>query len=189
MALQELEHQLDSDYDNDPRGLLLYWDVISGLHRLLEPAMPISDPNIVIGKVGQQNLLPGHFTLKPKDLEETGITRDDGIFVGNPIPPGISTFLFFGSQGAKQDCLESISWSHLGREPHYKNRLYVSQVGDIRNAGWTAYYAPLINRNCPIYNPLHVIIVPKSIVTASVFTDATQEEKNALTRAFIPWKS
>lgn len=185
MAVIELEIPRDSDFDSDSTGRLIYWDCISNDHPLLEPTQPINDPHIIVGKVGQQNILPSHFTLKPKDLVETELEDAQGKIIGK-IPPGISTFLFFGSRESRQDCLDNITRSNLGREPHYKNRLYVAQIGDIKDAGWTTYYAPLIRG--PHYpNPLHVIIVPNSILAAGITADATEEEKAAIASVFVRW--
>lgn len=185
MPIPEFSRGGDSDFDSDQRGHLVYWDVIRKIYPLLEPAAPIPDPNFVIGKVGQQNLLPTHFTLKPKDLEGTKLINGEGLSLGKPVPPGISAFLFFGSRQAKQHNLDSISRSHLGRKAHYKNRMYIAQVRDINAVGWTAFYAPLINRNTPVYNPLHVIIVPNSIIASGITADATEAEKVTLANAFI----
>lgn len=177
----------DSDFDIDSRGQLIYWDCITNMHRLLDPAAPIKDENVVIAKVGQQNFLPTHAALKKRDLEETQLGNPDGLSIGTPIPPGLSTFLFFGSKESNQHKLTSITENHLARPVHPKNRLYISQVRDIIEAGWTAYYAPLIDGRYPIYNPLHVLIVPKSITTTGSFADATDKEKIALANTFVRW--
>jgi hypothetical protein len=186
MAVLEQVIQRDIDFDSDSTGRLIYWDCITSAHPLLEPTQPITDPHIIVGKIGQQNILPTHFTLKPKDLVETELEDEDGQVLGEPIPPGISTFLFFGSRETRQDCLDNITRSNLGREPHYKNRLYVAQIGDIREAGWTTYYAPLI-RGPHFPNPLHVIIVPNSILASGITADATEEEKTAIASVFVKW--
>lgn len=177
----------DSDYVFEENGHLVYWDYVGKKYQLLEPTQPIDDPHVALAKVGQQNLLPTHVTLKPKDLEETVVTGTNGVLLGKPIPPGISAFLFFGSQGSKQDELNSISQSCIGREVTKKNRLYVTQVRDVLEAGWTPFYAPLMDINHPIGNPLHVLIVPNSIVAGGVISDAREAEKHSLVKAFIRW--
>jgi hypothetical protein len=178
-----------TDYDIDPQGNLAYWDAVTGKLQVLEPAQPIEDQNAVVGKIGQQNLLPDHFSLKPKDLENTQITDESGVLVGKPVPPGISAFLFFGSKASKQDRLSSLSESYLGREVTKKNRLYITQVRDVLRAGWTAFFAPLIDRNYSIHNPLHVILVPNSLVVAAGSGMMNEGERVALTQSFIRWES
>lgn len=177
----------DSDYDIDPYGNLVYWDALNQNYKLLSPGQQICDPAICIGKVGQQNILPTHFSLKPKDLDDTVITNEWGRAMAKPIPPGISVFLFWGSPSTKQQDLASLSMSHLGRPVTKKNRLYVTQVEQIAQSGWTPFFAPLINRNFPVYNPLHVILCPKSVLSDGTRSDALYEEKEKLVEAFIRW--
>ena len=175
------------DYDIDDQGVLVYWDNDLWNYRLLLPCEPITDPDLFIGKVGQQNLLTTHFCLKPKDLELTVITDVRGQPVGDPVLPGVSGYLFWGTKETRQDSLSNIVQSHLGRPPTKKNRLYCSQVRDIIGAGWQPFFAPLINDDYSGSNPLHVIIVPKSILASSNFIDATEQEKEALVNVFIRW--
>lgn len=175
------------DYDFDPQGQFLYWDYVHGTARLLTPARRILDPHIAIGKVGQQNLLPTHLSLKPKDLELTPVTDESGIPIGDPVPPGISAFLFFGSPSARQDSIHAISESHLGKDAHWKNRSYVTQVEDVVRAGWVPFYVPLINKVYKVYNPLHVLLVPGSILQSGQLADATEQEKHALAQSFVRW--
>ncbi len=174
----------DSDFDHDERGSLVYWDSILRRYSMIEPGSVILDPSVVVGKIGQQNILPTHFSLKPKDFELTQIQDEEGNFVGDPILPGVSMFLFFGSNQCKQDSLANITREHLGRKIHPKNRLYIAQVGDIEK--WSVFYAPLINRNYPIYNPLHVIVVPNSM-TFDSYSDATELEKRSIADVFVRW--
>lgn len=170
----------------DEKGYLLYHDPVERKPILLVPAQPITDPYAVIGKLGQQNLLTTHVTLKPKDLEMTVVTETDGTPVGNPIPPGVSSFLLFGSSECKQDKLSAIGQSHTGQEVTKKNRLYITQVKDIIRAGWVAYYAPLITEGL-LQNPLHVLLVSKSVIESGLCVDATEAEKQALVTAFLRW--
>jgi hypothetical protein len=178
--------QPSCEYVIDGKGYLLYHDPVERKPILLVPAQPITDSHAMIGKIGQQNLLTTHVTLKPKDLEMTVITLADGTPIGAPLPPGISSFLFFGSSDSNQDRLSAIGRSHTGREITKKNRLYVTQVTDIVKAGWTAYYAPLIAEGMP-QNPLHVLLVPNSALESGICADATETEKQALVAAFLRW--
>lgn len=182
-----LEKVKPLDYDIDQEGNLAYWDIVEGKYRVLEPGKSIEDPNCVIGKVGQQNLLPGHFTLKNKDLENTQLYGADGEKLGEPISPGLSVFLYFGTQQSGQDSLSSTSTNSTGKEPTKKNRLYFSQIRDIQNAGWAAIYAPLANPKTPPLNPLHVLLVPNSIQESGKIADAQEAEKTALVDAFVRW--
>jgi hypothetical protein len=173
----------DSAYDHDNLGVLCYWN--KG-YRLIFPATPIEDPELFVGKVGQQNLLPGHLTLKPRDLTLTEVSTRTGQTVGC-VNPGISGFLFFGDCSARQESLDVLVKSHVGREPTPKNRLYVAQVADVTSAGWTPFFTPLIDSRYPIYSPLHVIFCPNSIQSQGTWTDATEEEKIALAKVFVRW--
>ncbi len=174
------------DFDQDRHGSLVYWDSVTRKYLVLEPGCEILDPNLALGKVGQQNVLPAHFELKPKDLELTQVSDEDGFSVGDPVLPGISMFVFFGSNNSGQHSLESIAKKHLGRNPHPKNRIYITQVGDINDAEWSVIFVPLINKNYPIHNPLHVIVVPNS-VSAGRCNNSTENEKIAIANTFIKW--
>ncbi len=175
------------DYTVNKSGELTYWDPISQRDNIMYPAAPITDSNIVIAKIGQQNLLPGHLTIKSKDFEETVVTDYYGNPIGNPVLPGISAFLFWGGKDARQDNLHNLTLSHLGREVSKKNRLYFTQVGDIYRAGWTPYYTPLIDHHYKICNPLHVILVPNTFQGTIVRQDAGEVEKEELVEAFLRW--
>lgn len=173
----------DSDYDSDSEGVLVYW--YQGYRPLL-PAAPILDPDIFIGKIGQQNVLPTHFTIKPKDLVITEIFTPNGRHIGDVLP-GISCYVFFGTRWSNQHNLELMVRDLLCRALHPKNRMYVTQVRDIIKAGWTPYYAPLINQRCPIINPLHVILCPDSVTRTGTYADANEKEKEQLAKAFVRW--
>jgi hypothetical protein len=180
------QRQPSGDYVIDGKGYLLYHDPVERKPILLVPAQPITDPHAVLGKLGQQNLLTTHVTLKPKDLEMTIVTETDGTPIGEPLLPGVSSFLLFGSSACNQDRLSAISQSHTGREVTKKNRLYITQVQDIIRAGWVAYYTPLITEGLP-QNPLHVLLIPKSVLESGLCTDANEDEKQALVTAFLRW--
>lgn len=186
---EHLSHSLvDLDYDIDPRGILVYRNPLENRVQFLLPAQPISDPIIAIGKIGQQNLLPTHFTLKSKDLEHTTIADEFGNPIGHPVPPGISAFLFWGTPQSRQHQLSELAQSHLGREITRKNRMYVTQICDLVEAGWTPYFAPLIDKKYTVRNPLHVILVPDSLRNNSQAIDATEVEKQKVSSVFIEWK-
>lgn len=178
----------DFSYEIDPLGSLLYWDCLEKCPKILNPGEVIEDHYLGVGKVGQQNLLPSHFTLKPKDLEFTQIHTEEGTPIGPLIPPGASGFVFFGSKEAKQDSLEVVAQSHLGRDVSKKNRLYVSMVGDVIKAGWLPFFAPLIDNSFPVRNPLHLIMVPQSLVGTRNLVDATEQEKINLANSFVRWQ-
>lgn len=175
------------DYRVDSEGILYYNDPVEKKVNTILPAVPITDPYIIIGKIGQQNLLPNHFTIKSKDFEETIITNERGIPIGEPIRPGISSFLFWGTKNSQQDNLSSMTKSGVGREVTRKNRLYITQVEDIYKAGWTPYFAPLINKQFKHFLPLHVLLVPNTFLGTLNRLDAGFVEKEAITEVFIRW--
>lgn len=179
-------HRPDADYDLDPSGTLCYLEHYTKAARLLYPGMPIEDPHLVIGKIGQQNPLPGHFSIRPKDNEMTAVIDEYGNVTAEPVPPGISTFLFWGTKYCNQEDLVQIAQSHLGRPPSPKNRIYIAQVRDIREAGWVPYFVPLICKHFPTRNPLHVLLVPGTIANGSG-ADASELEKVVISNVFIKW--
>lgn len=174
----------DSSFDCDTKGFACYWD--EG-YRLLKPAEPITNINLFIGKVGQQNILPPHLTLKHDDLVTTTVNTEDGEYMGI-IKPGVSGFLFFGDCSSGQDKRNTIVERCVGKTAHTKTRIHVAQVKEIIEAGWTPFYAPLIDRHYTIYNPLHVIICPNSILYGANVKDATELEKQGLAKAFVRWE-
>jgi len=182
-------HNIGQDFDMDDVGNMVYW---SSPHRkcwILKPGEIIDDMTLMIGKVGQQNILPNHLSLKTKDLEFTQIKTRDGIEIGYPVPPGVSGFVYFGTHQSKQVDLSQLAVSCVGREITRKNRLYVTQVGDIVESGWIPVFAPLIDDTFKVRNPLHVIICPKSVYESRTIQDATESEKVDLSRAFIRWEN
>lgn len=174
---------LDSSFDIDHRGNICYWN--EG-YRLIQPSMPIEDGELFIGKVGQQNILPNHLSLKPRDLCDTLVSTADSCPIGI-VKAGLSGFLFFGDQSSRQDDRDTIVEDCVGKTPHKKTRVHVAQVKDILENGWIPYYAPLIDARYPIRNPLHIIMVPGSILESGVNQDATPAEKEALAKAFVRW--
>jgi hypothetical protein len=176
----------DIDFDHDSEGYLIYNNTIEKSYPLLEPGKQIKDSHVVIAKVGQQNILPNHLTLKPRDLVPTQVTDESGNPINKPVPPGLSGFLFF-SEHEKKDRVREFSLTQLAKDLHTKSRLHIAQVGDIVEAGWKVYYAPLINRDYRVYNPLHVIISPNSYNNWEHESDASQMEKETLAKAFVRW--
>jgi|GEM_PF-5081758 len=181
------DRSADSDFAIDDNGHCIYWDAVSRSIKTLEPAQIIYDPYIFIGKIGQQNLLPNHFKLRPKDLEITYFKDKDGLIHGAPILPGISSFLFFGTKMSDQHTIEHIAQKHLGRDVRPKNRLYVAQIEHIESAGWVPFFVPLIHGNTRIYNPLHVVLIPSSIYNSGEMKDANAAERETIASVFIRW--
>lgn len=60
-------------------------------------------------------------------------------------------------------------------------------VADILEAGWIPYFAPLIDSKYSTRNPLHVILVPHSILGNPVLGDALEEEKYKIAKSFVKW--
>lgn len=177
----------DLDYLCDGSGELLYWDTVARERRILVPARPILDVTLCIGKIGQQNLLSDHFTFKPKDCKLTFVHSQNGEQIGEPILPGISSYLFWGSKEANQSSPSDFTQNFLGRKYHSKNRVYIAMVGDILSAGWVPYFAPLIDSTYPVSNPLHVVLVPDSISSGVSCQDAFPEEKIEICKSFVKW--
>jgi len=167
------------EYDSDPSGHLLYWDCVQGRYPILEPARPITDPNLVIGRIGQQNVLPNHLLFNRSDFLPTEIVDEEGSPI-SLIPPGLSAFLFFQSQQEGND-IKTI------KDMHRKSRIHIAQVRDITKAGWTVYHAPLINHLRGFQFAVHVIITPNSLQNSSSGQEATAEEREALARVFVRW--
>jgi hypothetical protein len=184
MSLERANKQ-DSPYDVDSSGYLIYWDCISGTHPLLRPAERIRDPNLVISKVGQQNILPNHLTFKPGDFVETQVATEDGEPIGIPIPPGLSGFLFFGSQNSGGDLKDGAD--KIGKAVHSKSRLHIAQVRDIEAAGWGVFYTPLINNIYSKRHPTHVIMTPSSILMSRYKNQPTEQERETLAKVFVRW--
>lgn len=177
----------DKAYTISDVGILTYFHAWDQSFKELRPAEIIPDQYLGIGKVGQQNILPTHFNLKPKDLELTQLENKFVEPMGEPIPPGLSAFIYFGSKDAQQDSLDSLAKSHLNREISKKNRLYVTMVGDVIKAGWIPYFAPLICPRSTVHNPLHCILTPLSMIADPLRTNATDIEKQNLADSFVRW--
>lgn len=174
---------MESDYSIDQSGVLCYWDPVTKRTRHMLPAQPIDDDFMMLGKIGQQNLLPSHLTIKPKDAELTYVTDESGNMLGS-VPPGISAYLFWGTHSCGQENVRSFTQSHLFRPATDKNRLYVADAGTIKRAGWIPFFAPLIKKDCSTYSPLHVILCPQTVL-AGQGLDATEVEKINLSEQFI----
>lgn len=175
----------DIDYDIDDKGVLIYeslWNQVAHL----EPGQPISDPHVVVAKVGMQTLNPTHFSFRESDLTETVLTDNYGEQIGDPLPPGLSVFMYWGSRSSQQHDIASLTENHMGRVPRSRDKVYITQVADIIAAGWTAYFAPVINAKYRRLSPLRVLLVPGSIERDRSVSDASLAEREALAKAFIP---
>lgn len=179
------------DFDTDPNGNLIYWDCVNNAYPIPEPAKRIDDPYLAIGKVGQQNILPNHLRLRTHDLQSTYVTTAAGVVVGEPVPPGLSGFIFFGRHHIEDKSFKDMAKEILNKSVHRKTRIHIAQVGDIMEAGWTVYYAPLIDQTVeyPVYSPLHVVMTPNSILSDIGINDATETERIALAKVFVRWDS
>lgn len=196
----------ETGYLADPYyGALSYWDCITNRMRVLLPTEPIPDRNLLISKIGQQNILPGHLAFKASDRKATQIATEDGRPIGDKLPPALSGFIFFGSvnpysDGTKPPSEDSLrpAAELIGKTVHKKSRLHVTQVRDIVDAGWTVYFAPLIDQTFGRgqRHPLHVLMTPNSIaanpdwtslVANPEFAGPSEAEKEALAKVFVRW--
>ncbi|MDP4009993.1 MAG: hypothetical protein Q8P53_03360 [Candidatus Shapirobacteria bacterium] len=171
----------DSDYLHDELGLLIYW---SEGYKFLYPAKPIEDGQLFISKTGQQNLLPQHLSLKPGDQKIFNIYSFNNELLG-AVCPGISASLYFGTPQSNQGDIRTSYLNQIGRIPHSKNRIHITQIQDIYNASWIPFYAPAISCAEKRANPLHVILCPKSVLESDQIIDATLEEKQRLAEVFV----
>jgi len=179
---------LDFEIDNKS-GLLLYWDTLNSAYRELYPGKEIEDRALCVGRVGNENITFSHTALRPGDMHYTEVYDTDGQIIGEPVPCGISGFVFWGSKQTRQSCIADVSDLHFGRNPTKKNRLYFTQVGDLNDAGWQVFFAPQINHKMhKITDPLHSLFVPSSVIDSGVLANATNQERFGFMQAFVKWQ-
>lgn len=180
-------HDSDFEVDNNT-GLLVYWDTLNSGYRELHPGRRIEDRSLCVGRIGNENITFSHTALRPRELHYTEVYDSEGRRLGEPVPCGISGFVFWGSKQTKQSCIADVSDLHLGKNPTEKNRLYFTQVGDLNDVGWQVYYVPKINpRIHQITDPLHSLIVPTSVIESGILANATDQERFGYMQAFVKW--
>lgn len=118
--VNEKRDPCDLDYVCDEMGELIYWDPVECKQKILMPAEPILDPVLCLGKIGQQNILPEHFTLKKRDLQLTSVCSEAGQQIGRPILPGISSYIFWGTKEANQSSACNFTQEFLGKRVSFE---------------------------------------------------------------------
>jgi hypothetical protein len=109
----------------------------------LEPCREIMDPSIKVGLVDNNRINPKRLLLVNKDRNPIVVYRPRSGMIEKVEYPGKSAFLEFGQYSADRTLVQSIVSSILSVDTDRRDHLHCSYVGDIKNADWHTFWAPL----------------------------------------------
>jgi len=133
-----------------------YYELIcsspSGEKIKVKPCEPICSPELVIGLVANNNIKPKRLMVRGRDCKPIQVyipALENTVQVAHP---GKSGFISLSNKAG--DPIRSAVETYLDRQPNRRDHVHFANVGNIMNAGWTVFWAPLNE-----FKLLHVRIV------------------------------
>ena len=159
----------------DSLGRLSYQN---GETKYLEPCGRITDPDLLIGILANNQLHAERFLLTHKDKQPIRIIIEETGRQMQIKHPGKSAFLYFEGLPTKNTLRRLVDTS-LQRISERRDHLHLTTVAWVEEAGWQVWWTPLPERE----NWLHVRLVSNRTAERSI--DPSLEETTALKEAFI----
>lgn len=152
--------------------LQLYYG--SQLEKRLQPCAEIKDRGMLVGIVGNGSVRPDQLLLTDRDREPILVTIPETGETCKVYMPGKSGIIILNPSKCGKDELKDIVNNHLGGQYDRHDHLHAATIGNINEAGWNVYWAPLqLERKI-----LHTRLIAKRTVELGL--DPSEEDVTAL---------
>ncbi len=108
----------------------------------LLPCTRIEDDELCLGFLGNNNLHPERLSIKESDRKPIDVFNPE---LGNTdsLPFVGKSAVILTAEGCDKSLVAEFTKYFFKRERNRRDHLHVATVGDIKEAGWLPYYAPL----------------------------------------------
>ncbi len=168
---ERIYREINRSFGVDTNACFRYGDQ---MEKKLEPAVAIGDKNLCLGVLENSILKPPRLLLFGKDREPIRVSIPSTNDIVEIAHPGKSALVVLQPNLCDRQSINDIVITIFGKTS--TRYLHVATVGEIEDAGWIPYYAPLQLRGLMD----HVRMVAKRTLESS--EDPTMEDAENLTK-------